>query len=279
MAMAGLWGLLQMEAHRNSRVVNPGTGELIGFDTNTAPGKGNWVLRRPLTLPGGTLSLFRTAKLSTSNESAAGERRSHTSTKENKGLAEQSPRARAPGMSLRLHRGAAVARFAFLRLVFFPVREQIIGGELGNVPIELIEDAGLGFVAGSKYIRLEIPSPPGRQQSRVLEDRFPSHFDRDVSEESLEGVRGRILEKYLAIDAVRTSGLDLQARRVGPQSGPDRFPQHVGRDAEGVANFPDGRLDGHAVEPAEKWIGGDRVRDQPQQHGKRPRCAACVNAK
>ncbi|MEW6248538.1 MAG: hypothetical protein AB1555_17790 [Nitrospirota bacterium] len=60
-------------------LLNTETGELIGFDTYTTPGKGNWVLRRPLTLPGSTLPLFLTAKLSKGDEQSGGEGRSQTS--------------------------------------------------------------------------------------------------------------------------------------------------------------------------------------------------------
>ncbi len=83
--MAFAWTWRVFRAYRKWKrattpvLLNTETGELIRFDTYTAPGKGNWVLRRPLTLPGSTLPLFLTAKLSTGNESAAGERCSHTS--------------------------------------------------------------------------------------------------------------------------------------------------------------------------------------------------------
>jgi len=39
-------------------LLNAGTGEVIPFSSDTAPTKGKWVLRRPLTLPESTLPLF-----------------------------------------------------------------------------------------------------------------------------------------------------------------------------------------------------------------------------
>ena len=39
-------------------LLNAGTGEVIPFSSDTAPAKGKWVLRRPLTLPESTIHLF-----------------------------------------------------------------------------------------------------------------------------------------------------------------------------------------------------------------------------
>jgi hypothetical protein len=83
MALAWTWRIFR--AYRKWRrattpvLLNTKTGELVGFDTYTTPGTGNWVLRRPLTLPESTLPLFLTAKLSTGDEQSTGEGRSPTS--------------------------------------------------------------------------------------------------------------------------------------------------------------------------------------------------------
>jgi hypothetical protein len=46
---------------------NAGTGEVIPFSSDTAPTKGTWVLRRPLTLPESTLHLFLEVPLTSSH--------------------------------------------------------------------------------------------------------------------------------------------------------------------------------------------------------------------
>jgi hypothetical protein len=84
MALAWTWPIFRAYRNKWKRATTPvllntKTGELVGFDTYTTPRKGNWVLRRPLTLSGSTLPLFLTANLSTGDEQSAGEGRLHTS--------------------------------------------------------------------------------------------------------------------------------------------------------------------------------------------------------
>ncbi|THJ21406.1 MAG: hypothetical protein CAF45_011245 [Nitrospira sp. CG24E] len=53
-----LWNFQRWKKATIPMLLNAGTGEVIPFSNDTPPTKGKWVLRRPLTLPESTLSLF-----------------------------------------------------------------------------------------------------------------------------------------------------------------------------------------------------------------------------
>ncbi len=62
MALPGTWRRLRnffrWKKATTPMLLNPDTGELMPLSGYTAPPKGKWVLRRPLTLPESTLPLF-----------------------------------------------------------------------------------------------------------------------------------------------------------------------------------------------------------------------------
>jgi hypothetical protein len=62
MALSEVWRRLRnfqrWKKATTPMLLNAGTGEVIPFSNDTAPTKGKWVLRRPLTLPESTLPLF-----------------------------------------------------------------------------------------------------------------------------------------------------------------------------------------------------------------------------
>ena len=53
-----MWNFQRWKKATTPMLLNAGTGEVIPFSIDNAPTKGMWVLRRPLTLPESTLSLF-----------------------------------------------------------------------------------------------------------------------------------------------------------------------------------------------------------------------------
>jgi hypothetical protein len=53
-----LWNFQRWKNATTPMLLNAGTGEVIPFSSDTTPTKGNWVLRRPLTLPGSSQPLF-----------------------------------------------------------------------------------------------------------------------------------------------------------------------------------------------------------------------------
>ena len=53
-----MWNFQRWKKATTPMLLNAGTGEVIPFSIDNAPTKGTWVLRRPLTLPESTLSLF-----------------------------------------------------------------------------------------------------------------------------------------------------------------------------------------------------------------------------
>lgn len=53
-----LWNFRRWKKATTPMLLNADTGELISFSGYTAPAKGKWMLRRPLTLPGSTVPLF-----------------------------------------------------------------------------------------------------------------------------------------------------------------------------------------------------------------------------
>ena len=59
-----MWNFQRWKKATTPMLLNAGTGEIIPFSIDTAPTKGKWVLRRPLTLPESTLSLFLEVPLS-----------------------------------------------------------------------------------------------------------------------------------------------------------------------------------------------------------------------
>jgi hypothetical protein len=57
-----LWNFRRWKKATTPMLLNVETGELISFSSYTAPPKGKWMLRRPLTLPGSPVPLFLEAR-------------------------------------------------------------------------------------------------------------------------------------------------------------------------------------------------------------------------
>jgi len=67
MGLSRMWrrwrNFLRWKKATTPMLLNTDTGELIPFSSHTTPPVGKWMLRRPLTLPGSTLTLFLEAPL------------------------------------------------------------------------------------------------------------------------------------------------------------------------------------------------------------------------
>jgi hypothetical protein len=53
-----LWNFRRWKKSTTPMLLNADTGELLPLSSFTAPPKGKWMLRRPLTLPGSPVPLF-----------------------------------------------------------------------------------------------------------------------------------------------------------------------------------------------------------------------------
>ena len=53
-----LWNFRRWKKATTPMLLNADTGELLPLSSFTAPPKGKWMLRRPLTLPGSPVPLF-----------------------------------------------------------------------------------------------------------------------------------------------------------------------------------------------------------------------------